>query len=223
MDDMASTETSGSRYNPHSNRGRRKQATDPSGKRQLQMREAQRALRARKQEYILDLEQKVSTLTQENVFLKQQVQILSISVPSTSVPCFNQNCAAQIQALQLEILELQTASFMNNKNFATVPVAVSDQMTGTDSEFSGTGSSPSDATQKSVEGINSNALKDPVFDSYSNWIDEIEGTKLKKDKKWPSGEELYGPVDIEPFITRAKSIQSLKDTRVLDRLFNLFV
>ncbi|KAJ3199901.1 hypothetical protein HDU82_000067 [Entophlyctis luteolus] len=64
------------RYNPHSNRGRKKQTGESSSLRAQQMRDAQRALRARKQDYLLDLESKVKVLTSENTQLKLQVQAL---------------------------------------------------------------------------------------------------------------------------------------------------
>ncbi|KAJ3128352.1 hypothetical protein HK100_009224 [Physocladia obscura] len=224
---MDSVETSGRRYNPHSNRGRRKQIGDSSSGRNLQMRDAQRALRARKQEYLLSLEKKVSDVTRENVLLKQQLQILSLVNPQMSqvaVPCINQNCAAQIQALQLRVLELQAALMIKSDNVTSMPANSSDLMVGSEQ------SSPTTTMcrQQSLETVNSNNyifvqdFNRAMVDSPSAWIQEIGTNKpATKYKIWQSAEELYGPVDAEPFIARAKLIKSVEDTKFVERIFNL--
>ncbi|KAJ3128351.1 hypothetical protein HK100_009223 [Physocladia obscura] len=225
MGDTDNAENSGSRYNPYSNRGRRKQSGEASGKRQVQMRDAQRALRARKQEYILDLQKKNLNLTHQNILLQQQVQILSIAFPSASstVPCFNQNCAAQIQALQLEVLELQTALLINNNDSTALPAASSGLAAGIKTDNWTIDIEP-EVSPNDAAGLESiiNTSNGTIADSPSNWIDEMENIALKQTRKWQSAEDLYGPVDVAPFIARAKLIKSFKNTKIAERIFNLF-
>ncbi|KAJ3085263.1 hypothetical protein HK100_009109 [Physocladia obscura] len=42
-------------------------------------------------------------------------------------------------------------------------------------------------------------------------------------KVWVSAEELYGPVDVEPFKRRMNALESLKDSNVVNRSFDLFL
>ncbi|KAJ3106724.1 hypothetical protein HK100_003685 [Physocladia obscura] len=204
---------SNARYNPHSNRGRKKQSIESENKRTQQMREAQRALRARKQDYLRDLESRVKELVEENSLLKLQMTKLQETIrnsPTDSVPCFNANCVAQIQALQMQILELQAALAAGVNTPTSIPISG-------DSEWIG-----------SFAGSSLNNLDEQNHAS-SDWIwdtgDEMAFTDQSSGKllSHPCAEELYGPMQFEPYKTQTKSLSSLNSSKIVDRIFDLFI
>ncbi|KAJ3120254.1 hypothetical protein HK100_012887, partial [Physocladia obscura] len=149
------------------------------------------ALRARKQSHILTLEQKVADLTHENVLLKQQIQLLSIAVPTTTetapqVPCLNPNCIAQIQALQCHVLKLEQSA-------------------------GGKSSPRTDSIASRLESSGSDSGNEDfiVFENTDN------------NRNWGSAVQFYGPIDIEPFKNQLKNIASLRNSKAPGRLFDL--
>ncbi|KAJ3128348.1 hypothetical protein HK100_009220 [Physocladia obscura] len=207
---------SNARYNPHSNRGRKKQSAESENRRTQQMREAQRALRARKQDYLLDLETRVKELAEENSLLKQQITTLQAATGtvSDSVPCFNANCVAQIQALQMQVLELQTA-------LAGVNTPISLPVSG-DSDWIGSFAGSSLSPVNNLDELN-HPSSDWIWDTGDEMAftpgDHSSGKLLSH----PCAEELYGPIQIEPYKTQTKSLSSLKSSKIVDRIFDLFV
>ncbi|KAJ3106635.1 hypothetical protein HK100_003709 [Physocladia obscura] len=197
---MADTSTNKGMYNPHSNRGRRKQISEATTTRQQQLRNAQRALRARKQDYILDLEERIDDLIRENKALKKQVERLS----ARETPCLNENCTSQIQALQQKLSEMELlarSAVLNPPISMTVPI-ISERMVSL-------------LTPPPVGLLNLNC--DFVAD------ESIVSIIDANFSKWLSAEECYGPIDVEPFKAKMKLIESLKEAGIVDRLFALFV
>ncbi|KAJ3104005.1 hypothetical protein HK100_004117 [Physocladia obscura] len=103
-------------YEPNNNRGRKKTLQQGQTKRVQQMRDAQRSLRARKQEYIINLENKVSRLSEENSYLKQELQ--RYRVLEKSELYFPINVAASF-CVPIDILENGNASFQLNETATT--------------------------------------------------------------------------------------------------------
>ncbi|KAJ3106925.1 CSN-associated deubiquitinating enzyme Ubp12 [Physocladia obscura] len=195
------------RYNPHSNRGRKKSATVSVEGRRQQICDSQRALRARKQDYMLDLEKKVANLIHENVLLKQQVQLLSIAIPSTTaeVPCFNQNCAAIIQALQMQVVELQSS--LSN----ATPLSHNSSSLGQNSSLD----------LDTYFGLDNCGVSDWIIDS-AHEIDSLESKSRRR--IWPNCEELYGPVEVESFKSKIKAMEPFRyRPKVVDRTFDLYL
>ncbi|KAJ3113930.1 hypothetical protein HK100_001845, partial [Physocladia obscura] len=195
------------RYNSHSNRGRKKLVTLSAEERSQQMREAQRALRARKKDYLEDLEQEETKLILENVLLKQQVQTLLTAVPTTmnEVPCLNQNCEVLIQALQMQVSNLKLA-LINNASISNASTGKS-AFIGSNTYF---------------------GLPEPDHGGISDWIidtgDEMTTLESESKRSWPCAEELYGPIEIEPFKSRILALEPFRNhPKIANRIFDLLM
>ncbi|KAJ3128346.1 hypothetical protein HK100_009218 [Physocladia obscura] len=234
------------RYNPRSNRGRRRQVGESTSYRNQQMRDAQRALRARKQQYLLDLEAKNKELQLENIALKQQIQnqlndSLSIPVPPTTdtyfspdIPCLNPRCVAKILEMQTQISKLNSQ--------ISPPVSTvgnPEQVTNLQNEVSldwllGNTATDSSASQFEVPHSENNGngtiqLENIVdntsfFDRIWNFGGNNSASFLPiQENLSRSAEECFGPVQIEPYKSMIKALPSIKDSKVVDRAFDLMV
>ncbi|KAJ3089790.1 hypothetical protein HK100_007656, partial [Physocladia obscura] len=170
------------KYEPHNGRGRKKLAELSPTARAQQMRDAQRALRARKFEYVTNLELKVSRLTEQVSVLQQQLLHYKAFAPREHL---------------FSVTNLTPDS--DNSNVSEV----NDQIES---------GSSIDINPISIESVQS----DTVMRGISNSTDFLKTV-------WVSAEQLYGPVEIEPFKERMNALESLKDSNVVNRSFDLFV
>ncbi|KAJ3090940.1 hypothetical protein HK100_007311, partial [Physocladia obscura] len=209
-------QTTTSSYDPHSNRGRKQQVGDSENKRTQQMRAAQRALRARKQQYMHNLETKNKELVSEIADLKQQIK--HVTSNANNGPCFNVNCVAQIQALQIQVFQMQTT-------LDTVARAT----------FSNAAAVATAAAGTTINKNNGNTFEDVLFGTPGT-LNYLDDNSLSLDWIWASAtgqqrsapgspvqnaEEAVGPIQIEPFKSEVKNLTSLKTQKVVDRLFDV--
>ncbi|KAJ3199902.1 hypothetical protein HDU82_000068 [Entophlyctis luteolus] len=242
---------SAARYNPHSNRGRRKQTGESSSLRAQQMRDAQRALRARKQNYLLDLESQNTMLLTENESLKQQLsQALGTSAVAGRLPeevldvngrdailnsgaCFNPNCLSQIENLQLQVLQLQ--SQLHLLSMTVAPAATAHLVEPRDEapcrllDNANTDYSHSAYSISALIGETHSSAKSECAGSSSGsgdcWLLDTD-QELDANASVPrilTAEDLYGPVTVEPYLSRIKALRSLSNFKAADRLFDLFI
>ncbi|KAJ3138157.1 hypothetical protein HK100_000090 [Physocladia obscura] len=242
--------TSTSRYNPHNNRGRPKQTGNGVSKRNQQMRDAQRALRARKQQYILNLETSNQELLRENSLLKQQLHASDSSVNLfRSVECSNPSCITRINQLQTTIDELIASSQYSLSAKSTLPQTASNsrlsqQQTVIRETHSPYLDSDSSARSNPLQSNGDNMdIFDDLFSAIMNPLEQIvEHTSSFFDEIWnigdtdallsttqavsdpvKSAEETFGPLVLEPYKTEVKALPSLGDSTIVERAFNIIV
>ncbi|KAJ3287888.1 hypothetical protein HDU79_005358, partial [Rhizoclosmatium sp. JEL0117] len=237
-------------YNPHSNRGRKKTNEDaPSRKAELN-RNAQRALRDRKKQYVTDLETKVAELTaalKEAQSGTTNPKPLNLSQSQTQVQPTPQHIQ-ELEALRKRNVELQIECQMFKHCTASAPILAhgclscaaermknaicTDQIVALErlvyelkaSQQTTIISTPPQPMQ----------LTDPfLFDiqqspfHFSN--SSLDGAMnldflLEESEDKKTSEQLYGPIEVESFIITIKALPSLKERGTfIDNYFELAV
>ncbi|KAJ3086979.1 hypothetical protein HK100_008514, partial [Physocladia obscura] len=200
------------------------------------------ALRARKQEYILNLEANNRELLLENTRLKQQQQMSenvtsSISCNTNStlcMPCHNPACIAKMRTLQDQI-DILTVSSPNTRSSAstitlsppTADILVKPSTAEENSSlFSNQGSIEKDGRQLNCEtDLNfSDDLFSTImmpfednrffFDEIWNFGNDISMEKNFENLPVKSAEEIYGPIVLEPYKTQVKALPSVGNAKI---------
>ncbi|KAJ3120253.1 hypothetical protein HK100_012886 [Physocladia obscura] len=217
------------RYDPHNNRGRPKETDDSKNKRIQQMRNAQRTLRARKQEYLLQLEIKNKELLEENTSLKLELQMSNMN---SIFDCVNPRCVEKVSKLQAQIDRL-SASFIGTPTSLTSVNKFSPQVAQNAQESN-------ISVFSNPTGLQTTNMFDDLF---SEILEPVENDPSMFDRIWNFGsathvatglpdlspgfiktaEETFGPLVIEPFKTEVKALSSIGDSKIVDRLFDVNV
>ncbi|ORY39818.1 hypothetical protein BCR33DRAFT_719642 [Rhizoclosmatium globosum] len=191
------------------NRGRKKlPESDPNAtRRSLQLREAQRVHREKKQQHLKDLEDTVATLREEN----KEVQALK----------------EQVKALQFELNLVKGSSICvvcstTLKGVSPtehVKVKVDDggrdvSRSGSEAAFGGGGGA-------GVSGFASSVS--PESDLLDFQMTELDTFLSSVVPKMLTSEELYGPLEVDAGRLMMRTIPSLKGSSDPDRMFDLLV
>ncbi|KAI9334761.1 hypothetical protein BDR26DRAFT_1009586 [Obelidium mucronatum] len=204
-------------YNPHSGRGRKRTLDEPISKRSGQMREAQRAHRERKKNYLFDLERKAKEL--ETV--KQRVSELELELAktihgvgakSTLAPCIHcateqfktSLCMDQVKVLEKQVVDLKLEAEVWKARALGVaahtpvlPII----------------SSPS---------IGTFVLDQSPAASVSEGSMSMDSSTFMNQSMVPS-EQLFGPMDIESTRRDLKLLPSLTGLTVADDIVNMAI
>ncbi|KAJ3115853.1 hypothetical protein HK100_001223 [Physocladia obscura] len=167
-------------------------------KRYEQMRNAQRALQIRKSAHLANLESESERLKKENDALKEK---LGISFPRNTqrdVECSNPACATLMQTLENRIAQI---------TFTLTPPSFAH-----------------DAYQSQILAKQEGYSSDMMFDSacHPNGGVTFGESLHAPHQEEQSSEQIYGPIDIEPFKADANKIEPLAGAKILDRMFSLF-
>ncbi|KAJ3106560.1 hypothetical protein HK100_003715, partial [Physocladia obscura] len=220
-------------YDPHSNRGRRQQTEPSADRRTQQMREAQRALRARKQNYVRSLEEKVALLTRR----LNSGNVLHSNFNNNNqyqYPCPNPSCATQIAALTALVSQLNntlaavslahattvnnTAPTVNTFLNSIVPANIPDDNLSFDWLWDSDTTNTTTFATTSNSASSQNIASSPV--SIGSKSSQPQAARIPSIDKCP--QDVYGPIEIEPYRTETKSLPSLIDSsKVVDRIFDL--